>query len=150
MYFLMSHRPRQALGILRGVFLSHPQRLLLPSVASLKATVLIVLARPLSWVLGRSRLFLGCCQQLSHSARVLPTSHSCLPSVESMAGPRCSRHLPTAVPNMTLMNFAGTIQGVTSPISGLWVEMQCLCHMSLLQKRISVPTWGSSHPAPSH
>lgn len=90
--------------------------------SALKATVLIVLV---SWV-GRSRPFRGHCQQLSYSVRILPTSHSCLPSVESMAGPRCSRHLPTAMPDTALMSFAGTSQGVTSPISVLWVEMNAV------------------------
>lgn len=94
--------------------------------SALKATVLIVLAPPISWVLGRSRPFRGHCQQLSYSVRIPLISHSCLPSVESMAGPRCSRHLPTAMPDTALMSFAGTSQGVTSPISVLWVEMNAV------------------------
>lgn len=94
--------------------------------SALKATVLIVLAPPVSWVLGRSRPFRGHCQQLSHSARIPPTSHSCLPGVESMAGLRCSRHRPAAVPDTALMSYAGTSQGVSSPVSGLWVEMNAV------------------------
>lgn len=113
--------------------------------SALKATVLIVLV---SWV-GRSRPFRGHCQQLSYSVRMPPTSHSCLPGVESMAGPRCSRHLPTAVPDTALMSFAGTSQGVTSPISVLWVEMNAVSLPPCRREFLSQPGEASIRHCPT-